>query len=432
MKTKIFGWIFILMLHVPFLLFGQDGKWSGAIDVQGYQLNMVFNIDSERCTLDVPAQGAYGISTEYSETQDGKVKISIPSIWATFEGKRQANQIVGTFRQHGFSLPLTLTPEVAERKRPQSPKAPFPYTEEEVTFSNGGATLSGTLTLPEKYGKETPVLLMVTGSGLQNRDEEMFGHRPFAVIADAFARRGIATLRYDDRGFGKSTGDIINCTTEDLKDDALAGIELLRRRFKHVGVIGHSEGGTIALMLAAAGKTDFIVSLAGGAVPFKEMLLWQNREALAISGEDEAEINRYVSALSLLYDSVIRGELPPAGYADGLSGTRQKSLSLSVSQLSTPYMRYFLSIDVSPLLGGITCPVMALNGTMDKQVDCEKNLGVLRKAFPSAPHRIEACKGLNHLFQHCKTGQDAEYEQIEETFSPEVIDSMGDWILGLF
>lgn len=255
-----------VLLTAVFGAHAQTGTWSGKIEVQGMKLPLVFHLNEENPTMDSPDQGARGIPIAVERDATGKITIKISSIGATYEGQWTSGEIVGTFRQWGTSLPLTLVPGEEKVNRPQTPKAPFPYTTEEVSFTNGNAVLRGTLVLPAGHTKKTPVLIMVTGSGLQNRDEEIFEHKPFAVIADALARAGIATLRYDDRGFGESTGDIINCTTEDLKNDALSGIRLLRERFDKVGVIGHSEGGTIALLLAAEGKADFIVSLAGNVV----------------------------------------------------------------------------------------------------------------------------------------------------------------------
>ena len=255
--------VFALLLAFASVAYPQTGTWSGSIKVQGVELPLVFHLTQENPTMDSPDQGAKGIPIQVDRSSSGSISIKIPSIGASYQGLWLVKQIMGTFTQHGNSFPLTLVPGEPKRSRPQTPVAPFPYTTEDVSFANGDAVLKGTLVLPKGCSRKTPVLVMVTGSGLQNRDEELFDHKPFAVIADAFARAGIATLRYDDRGFGESSGDIINCTTEDLKNDALAGIRLLRGRFDRIGVIGHSEGGTIALMLAAEGQADFIVSLSG-------------------------------------------------------------------------------------------------------------------------------------------------------------------------
>lgn len=242
-----------------------NGAWSGRLKVEGTELRLVLHIDGDACTLDSPDQGVMGIKGELERTATG-IGFSVPSIGVRYEGVCLGTMIVGTFRQNGVSIPLTLKPGVARLNRPQTPVPPFPYRTEEVSFRNGDAVLKGTLVTPPGCTRETPVLLMVTGSGLQNRDEEIFEHRPFAVIADALARQGFATLRYDDRGYGESTGELTGATTEDFEGDALAGVNLLRSRFDRVGVLGHSEGGTIALMLAAEGKVDFVVSLAGNVV----------------------------------------------------------------------------------------------------------------------------------------------------------------------
>ena len=251
----------LLLLSAAFLANAQTGNWSGKLDVQGTPLTIVFHLDGDEPTMDSPDQAAQGIPVQIERTAVGGITIKIPALMASYEGLWAGKQILGTFKQAGLSLPLALTPE-KKLNRPQTPVGPFPYAEEEVTFTNGEAKLAGTLVLPEGYTRKTPVLIMVTGSGQEDRNEEIFEHKPFAVIADALARAGIATLRCDDRGVGGSTGDVMEATTIDFKEDALAGIKLLRERFDKVGVIGHSEGGTIALMLAAEGQADFIISLA--------------------------------------------------------------------------------------------------------------------------------------------------------------------------
>ena len=358
------------LFSVASLSNAQTGNWAGQLEVQGMNLTVVFHLDGEEPSMDSPDQAAFGIPIQVERTELGKITIRIPSLGASYEGQWLIKQIVGTFKQMTLSLPLTLTPE-KPLNRPQTPKEPFPYTQEEVTFSNGDATLTGTLVLPEGCTRKTPVLIMVTGSGQEDRDETIFDHKPFAVLADVLGRAGIATLRYDDRGMGGSTGDVVNATTEDFRDDALAGIKLLRERFDKVGVIGHSEGGLIALMLAADKQADFIVSLAGVAVSGIELIVAQSRTSLEAAGYPE----------------------------------------------------------LRPRLGDITCPVLALNGTKDIQVDCESNLSALREGLPANPrNRIEALEGLNHLFQHCTTGAVSEYRQIEETIAPEALEMIVAWL----
>lgn len=409
----------------------QEGTWSGKLTVSGAELTLIFNIGEDSCTLDVPDQGARGILVEMSRDALGGVTLDVPSIGASFKGVLVGKTVAGTFTQRGMSFPLTLVPGEPVLRRPQTPVPPFPYATEEVSFTNGDAVLKGTLTIPENCGPATPALILVTGSGLQNRDEEFFSHKPFAVIADSFARAGIATLRYDDRGFGESTGDVVSCTTEDLKNDALAGVRLLRARFGRVGVLGHSEGGSIALMLAAEKQVDFAVSLAGMIVSGAETLLEQNRQALVSAGFTVSESEAYCGLLSDTFDAIVaKSRLPsPDGY--GISDVLKRNYQAALHQFRTPYMKYFLGLDISGRLSGITCPVMALNGTKDIQVQCERNLGALRSGLSGDRNVIRAEEGLNHLFQHCVTGDMSEYKEIEETISPEVLSVMAEWVKAL-
>lgn len=427
MKTTIISTF--LLLSSVMLAHAQGGTWSGKLEVQGSKMSIVFHLDEGAPTMDSPDQGVKGIPIQLTRGEVGDITIKIPSIGATYEGQWMGKQIMGTFKQWGSSLPLTLTPGEEKLNRPQTPVPPFPYATEEVSFANGEAVLKGTLVLPEGYTRKTPVLIMVTGTGFQNRDEEIFEHKPFAVIADALARAGIATLRYDDRGFGESTGDIINCTTEDLKNDALSGIGLLRERFDKVGVIGHSEGGTIALMLAAEQKVDFIISLAGMVVSGRETLLWQNRIGLAAAGISTEKIDLYCKALNEVFDASIAGTPMPSTTKYELPAALTQNLAAVSMQLQTPYLKYFIALDARPLLAKISCPVLAVNGTKDLQVEPQSNLDALRAGLPSLPsNKIETVEGVNHLFQHCQTGSTAEYRDIEETFVPEVLEKMIVWL----
>lgn len=421
--------ILALMSVAAVTLKAQTGAWTGKLKVSGVELALIFNIGEESATLDVPDQGAKDIPVEVSRDAVGGITLNVPAINASFKGLWAGKVIAGTFTQHGMSFPMTLTPGAPVVRRPQTPVGPFPYATEEVSFTNGDAVLKGTLTMPADCDRKTPVLVMVTGSGLQNRDEELFGHKPFAVIADAFARAGIATLRYDDRGFGESTGDVVLCTTEDLKNDALAGVKLLRDRFERVGVIGHSEGGTIALMLAGERQVDFAVSLAGMIVSGAETLLAQNRRAFESAGLPESEVEAFARLLSDTFTAIrTRAPLPSADNYD-ITDALRKNYAAALPSFRTPYMEFFLGLDLSASLSGITCPVMALNGTKDTQVQCDRNIAALEAGLPSNSRSvIRAEDGLNHLFQHCVTGEVSEYKSIEETFSPEVLSEMIAWI----
>ena len=421
--------IFLLLCFASIVAKAQSGDakgaWTGKLNVYGTELTLVFHLDSVNCTLDSPDQGIKGVPAKLEHTATG-IKVTIASINASYEGVNMGESIMGTFKQHGQSFPLTLKPGTVKRNRPQTPVGPYPYQTQEVSFSNGSAVLKGTLVLPENHTQNTPVLLMVTGSGLQNRDEEIFEHKPFAVIADALARQSIATLRYDDRGFGGSTGDLVNVTTEDLKNDALAGVELLRKQFKRVGILGHSEGGTIGLMLAAEGKVDFVVSLAGGVVSFEKTLLDQNRWTLQQAGYSQDVTDRYCTALESLFDELKAGGNPePTNH--GLPAELEQNLQIAKAQSSTPYMRYFLGLDLTDRLGKITCPVLALNGTKDRQVNSEENLNALQNGL-AGQKEIKAMEGLNHMFQHCNTGNPSEYKDIEETFAPEALEIIVTWM----
>ena len=407
----------------------QTGTWSGKLDVLGTRLSLVFNLDGDQPTMDSPDQGVKGLAAQVERGMEGMIIIKVPSLAISYEGQWQENKIVGTFNQMNVSLPLILTPGEDKPNRPQTPVGPFPYTTEEVSFTNGDYILSGTLTLPDGYSRKTPVLLMVTGSGQQNRDEELFDHKPFAVIADALARAGIATLRYDDRGFGDSSAKPMQWTTEDFKSDALVGLELLRERFDKVGVLGHSEGGTISMMIAAENKADFIVSLAGMAISGAETLLWQNRITLKGLGFTDEQVGPYCKMLEKAFDVRINGGKMPNPDDYDVPGSLMQNYWAVVAQIQMPYMIHFLSLDARPILGNVTCPVLALNGSKDNQVDYESNLSAIRNGLPAnSKKHIETIEGVNHLFQHCETGQVTEYRTIEETFAPEVLKIIVKWM----
>ncbi len=421
--------IVALLFSFAFLSNAQNGTWTGKLEVQGMKLTIVFHLDGDEPCMDSPDQAAQGIPIQVEREGMGKITIRIPLLGASYEGLWLGKQMAGTFTQMGKSLPLTLVPGEDKLNRPQTPHEPFPYGTEEVSFDNGEAHLEGTLVLPEGFSRKTPVLIFVTGSGQEDRDETIFEHKPFAVIADALGRAGIATLRFDDRGVGGSTGDVINATTEDFRDDALAGIKLLRERFDKVGVIGHSEGGTIALMLAADKQVDFIVSMAGMVVSGLETTVAQSRVALEAAGYPKATIDTYCKAVGdACYVRVHGGRMPFPDELD-LPDELKQNYQAVLRQIQTPWMIKLLSLDMRPLLSGINCPVLAINGTKDIQVEHKSNLGALRDGLPTNPkNRIEAIEGVNHLFQHCTTGAIAEYRQIEETIASEALEMIVAWL----
>ena len=406
----------------------QEGTWNGELNVMGNKVPLVFNFSTNGCTIDSPSQGVNGIQAEKTVKDDGTISVKVGMIGATFEGKMTDGEIKGTYVQNGFPLPLTLKPGKLVVKRPQTPVPPFPYKEESVSFTNAQYTFNGTLTLPENYSKNTPVVLMVTGSGQQDRDEELFSHKPFAVIADALARQGIASLRYDDRGWGDKSVNFADFTTDDFRQDAAAAIPLLRKRFNKVGILGHSEGGTIAMMLAAEGKADFIVSLAGMAISGKETLIMQNRQAMSAIGLPKETVDSYCNSISKALDEIASGKKASEINIDDVPVALKPVTIKALQQADTPYIRHFLTVDAGKLLPEIKCPVLALNGTKDTQVDCDANTTRIEKGLANCKHSIKKIDGVNHLFQHCNTGIVTEYQQIEETIAPEVLQEVAKWI----
>ncbi len=418
----------VVFAMMAFAANAQEGTWNGELNVMGNKVPLVFNFSTNGCTIDSPSQGVNGIQAEKTVKDDGTISVKVGMIGATFEGKMTDGEIKGTYIQNGFPLPLTLKPGKLVVKRPQTPVPPFPYKEEAVSFTNAQYTFNGTLTLPENYSRNTPVVLMVTGSGQQNRDEELFSHKPFAVIADALARQGIASLRYDDRGWGDKSVNFADFTTDDFRQDAAAAIPLLRKRFNKVGILGHSEGGTIAMMLAAEGKADFIVSLAGMAISGKETLIMQNRQAMSAIGLPKETVDSYCNSISKALDEIASGKKANEININDVPQALKPITIKALQQADTPYIRHFLTIDVGKLLPKIKCPVLALNGTKDTQVDCDANTTRIEKGLADCKHSIKKIDGVNHMFQHCNTGIVTEYQQIEETISPEVLQEVAKWI----
>ena len=386
------------------------GSWTGKLDLGIAKLTIVLNLKQTdgqvNVTMDSPDQSVKGIPCEKDFMSDDSIAVSVKSINASYGGRLKDGKIVGTFTQNGMSLPLELTKGTEELRRPQTPQPPFPYETEEVTFRNerDSATLAGTLTWPVGYNhksrKKSLVVLFVTGSGQENRDEEIYDHKPFLVIADYLARHGIASLRYDDRATGASKGgDVRNATSEDFARDAASGLEYLRSRkaFAKVGIIGHSEGGLIGFMLGAQGKTDFLVSMAGTGVKGDTLAASQKNIMLKMSG-----LPGTVTAEQIRKDPQIQ---------------------------KVPWYRWFTDYDPSANIAATRCPVFALNGDRDCQVISSLNLTAIERLLPKSKNNLtKEYLGLNHLFQHSATGQPNEYRQIEETISPEVLSDIADWI----
>ncbi len=421
------------------------GSWRGELDLGQMKVPLVFNFSESvsgetSCTLDSPSQGAKGIATEVVRCDADSISLTWNVIGASYTGRISAGAIKGRFQQRGYEFPLDLTPDVAlEDRRPQTPRPPFPYSVVDTTFvAPDGAVMSATLTLPQTTdSRKFPAVVMVTGSGPQNRDEEYCDHKPFAVIADILARNGIASLRYDDRGTGKSTGDYLTATTHTIKDDAVSGIDFLRSipGIGKVGVLGHSEGGTVAFMVGAEKKADFIVSLAGMAISGKETIMRQNSHSLDKMTLSDTEKANSLKLIELVFDiitsQVKSGTAAPIDVyklaaENCLQVPDQILQSLKMTQSTrAPWIDAFLVLNPREYIDKVRCPVLAINGEKDTQVYPD-NLTVIKKHAPQAKTML--MPRLNHLMQHAVTGEVSEYDEIRETISPEVLDAIVNFI----
>jgi len=443
------------------------GDWYGDLSYAGLKLRIVFRIKQDEtgalhAVMDSPDQGAKGIAVAGVSFDGDSLFIEVPSVGGRYVGAAvpDSAMIDGEWRQSGMALPLSLQRGEGElrRVRPQEPVPPYPYTAEDVTIENAaaGVTLAGTLTIPPGEGP-FPAALLLTGSGQQDRDETVMGHRPFLVLADHLTRAGISVLRCDDRGMGGSTGPYSDATSEDFAGDAAAALSWLRGREStdpaRAGLIGHSEGALIAA-LAAAGGADpsFIVLLAGPGLPGSEILLEQNRVLLSTSGASAELVRKRIEQLRQEYAILAEG-LPDEETIERIVAestpyleryTREEreafnfseeNIALRARQLVKPWYRFFMSYDPAAALRKVSCPVLAVAGSKDLQVEPEKNLAAIRRALEEGGDidvTVVMLPGLNHLFQTADTGLPSEYAQIEETFAPAALDTVTAWILERF
>ncbi|WP_337390128.1 alpha/beta hydrolase family protein [Prevotella sp.] len=451
----------LLLILIPLLTSAQDlkGAWKGLLEVGPAKLNIVFHIhDDNNVTMDSPDQGAMELPTKVVCMQEDSISVTMPRLGAQYAGKLVGEEINGTFSQMGHSFPLILKRGEIKMNRPQTPQPPFEYTTQEVVFHNKGidaktglpteggeAWLGGTLTYPKGFKTGMPVILMVTGSGQQNRDEELMGHKPFLVIADYLARHGIATLRYDDRGVGKSTGNMAMITLQSNMLDAEAGIDYLKstKKFGKIGVLGHSEGGIISYMLAARGKADFVVSLAGPVLPGDSVLLMQNRDLLTAAGLDKDNVEKYATALSRVFKYRMSEQkmkfsdkpeslVPMLTMDIALLPELRKNLIETVKMVDSPWLVSYLKYDPATDIRKINSPVMLIIGDNDKQVNATANIQAAENILPKAVKAkslLKAYPTLNHLFQPSETGSPGEYAKIETTISEEVLDDITSWII---
>jgi uncharacterized protein len=429
-----------------------DGAWLGTLDIGQIKLRLVFHIvnteDGLTATADSPDQNANGMPVTSVTRKGSEFKLEMKQLAGRFEGKISADlsTMEGTWTQRGGSLPLVLkrvqSAAELERRRPQNPVKPYPYHEEEVAYDNkaAGIQLGATLTIPQGKGP-FPVVVLITGSGQQDRDESLLGHRPFLVLADHLTRKGIAVLRADDRGIGKSGGNFAAATTADFATDAEAGMAYLKTRPEvnshKLGLIGHSEGGIIAPMVAARNPdVAFVVMLAGDGVPGDELLPQQVAAILEASGKTHEEAEKSAAEERQLL-AVLKHESDDAVVEKKLRELAagkipDAQLAGQVKQLRSPWFRYFLEYDPSTALRKVQCPVLAIIGEKDRQVPPDQNLPAIRKALGAGGNQhfvVDELPGLNHLFQTAKTGSPGEYSEIEETMSPLALEKISSWIL---
>ncbi len=472
MNRIVFFRILLILTMLPNISSAQNqasqnilpGSWLGKISVNGIDLRLVFNIrmndnDTLSATLDSPDQGVKNILLGQVLFRDNKLTIKAPALMGEYAGTVTGDSTIeGAWTQRGqkFTANLNKLKKTFTINRPQEPKPPFPYTSEDLTFNNDkfNIKLAGTLTLPKGTGPFKAVI-MITGSGAQNRNEELMGHKPFLVIADYLTRNGIAVLRYDDRGVGGSRGNYTESTSADLATDAEAAFDFLKTNPninpKEIGFVGHSEGGLIAAMVASTNhETGFIVSLAGPGVNGERIILRQTGDIARLSGEKENEIKETAAISKKMYAILMKEKDNNKAETKILALFRkyqekkklpEKDIESTVNQLkmkfgakSYTWFRYFIMTDPSVYWKKVKCPVLALNGEKDLQVAADENLPAIEKAVKKSGNKsvkTVGLPGLNHLFQHCKTGLPSEYGTIDETFAPEALKIISDWISAL-
>lgn len=439
------------------------GAWVGKLKVPGVELTIVLNLTKNadgtyQATLDSPDQGAKGIPVSEVRFEERKLFVDIKAVGATYEATLNENgtELTGEFKQSGMTMSLTLKKggKVEAKRRTQEPKPPFPYKAQEVTFVNkkGNIRLAGTLTIPK--GKAPfPAVVLVSGSGAQDRDESLLGHKPFLVLADYLTRRGIAVLRYDDRGVGKSKGDFSKATTLDFADDALAAVTYLKTRKevhpRKIGIAGHSEGGLIAPIAASKSRdVAFIVMMAGTGVNGEQIIYHQSALIARAAGTPNSVIARNRSLQEKMFgvlksgksDEEMEAELKDIAeeFVASLTEAEREliggsnALTAQVKAFTTPWFKTFATLDPTEYIKKVRVPVLVINGEKDLQVDPKQNIPPIEKALKAGGNKrytIKIMPGLNHLFQKSKTGSPMEYAEIAETFNPAALKVIGDWIL---
>ncbi len=417
------------------------GDWRATMSTGALQLRVAMHLGATS-TFDSIDQGAFGFPARM--VSEGRHLIVTIEKVGVFEGdlSEDGQMLIGALKQGARSTPLVFVRGTfVAANRPQMPVKPFPYRSEEVGYDNSqhpGVHLAGTLTLPA--GTEPfPAVLLITGSGSQDRDGTIFEHKPFLVLADYLTRRGVAVLRVDDRGMGGSTGASPNDTTADFATDVETGVAWLKTRREidpaRIGLLGHSEGGVIAPLVASRDPSiAFVVLLGGPGVPGADVIVEQVRAIALASGTPASKAEKAALVQKALLDAIVKSP-------DAMAARAAASKALSdhgapapdeatLRQLTSPWYRNYIAHDPRPPLRAIKRPVLALLGGKDTQVTASQNAPALREALRRNPHgRVVELPNLNHLFQTAITGSVDEYGKIEETIAPEALKIIGDWII---
>lgn len=450
MKTKTVFVLAVLLFASLFQAQTIEGSWKGELEFQGMKLPLILNIKKNgslySSTMDSPKQGAKDIPVDKTDFVNNELSFEQKMLGATYKGKLTNGKIEGTFSQNGMQLPLIFTSNTgtgSALNRPQTPKPPFTYHTEDVTFQNPADknTLAGTIAQPENFDKNKPILVLITGSGTQNRDEELFEHKPFAIIADDFAKKGIATLRLDDRGIGGSSKGTANDTSYHFATDINTAVEyLVSKGYKNIGLLGHSEGGMIAPVVATMNKNvKFLVLMAAPGTPIDQLLIQQNERAGKLMGQNNDQIGQSRKVNSEIYRFI--KNYSGTDYKKDLQQFLNKNFEGQMDetaiqniqkQTSSPWFRYFIKFNPDQYLSKVKIPVLALNGSLDFQVPSKENLEAIGQSLKKAGNpdfKTQELPGLNHLFQEAKTGAFTEYAEIEQTISPSALDNISGWIL---
>jgi len=457
--NKTISLVCVLLISITGSVWGntQDilGSWMGTLRVGDVELRIAYTIQEDQygslsASLHSLDEVVYDIPVNEIHYEDHRLTLICEAVQATYEGQlvseRNSVYFDGQWHQGGQTFDLDLRPveEIPRPNRPQDPQPPFPYEQQEVVFENipAGIQLAGTLTIPEGTGP-FPVLVTLSGSGSQDRNSTIFEHKPFWVLADYLARLGMAVLRYDDRGIGGSTNAETEATSADLAGDVSAAVSFLLDHPdidpNRIGLIGHSEGGMIAPMVATQIENiALIVLLAGPGVPGSKILLDQNEDIFRANGAPESVIDTRLIYLSRVFeilqdypDDVEAKEKIKEVFIQIYGQISSQELESEAEAWTSAWMRFFVLYDPGPTLAQVTCPVLALFCELDIQVDASQNLPVMESILAQAGHTdylVQELPELNHLFQTAQTGVIEEYAQIEETFSPAAMNLIGAWI----